>query len=151
MTSIDPRVATGGGITLEGDPALLDELAQEEVELLIEEDILDLSMAAGEERLSSVAIAQGITYVATGLWPLVHLRSFEAVTGRKREKWLVKTVGVLVTVIGATLLVGARRRAGERTTRVLGVTSAAALAGVAMYFADAALELAFAVGWLRTK
>jgi hypothetical protein len=102
-------------------------------------------MNGREATFRSVAVAQGITYVATGLWPVVHLRSFEAVTGPKLEGWLVKTVGLLVTAIGATLLVGA--------------TSAAALAGVdvyyagkrrikPVYFADAALELAFVVGWL---
>jgi hypothetical protein len=116
-------------------------------------------MNGREATFRSVAVAQGITYVATGLWPVVHLRSFEAVTGPKLEGWLVKTVGLLVTAIGATLLVGTREPGAERTMRVLGGTSAAALAGVdvyyagkrrikPVYFADAALELAFVVGWL---
>lgn len=39
---------------------------------------------------------QGIYYVASGLWPLLHMRSFEAVTGPKRDKWLVNTVGALI-------------------------------------------------------
>ncbi len=34
--------------------------------------------------------------MATGLWPLVHRRSFEAVTGRKTYWWLVNTVGSLL-------------------------------------------------------
>lgn len=28
-------------------------------------------------------------WIASGLWPIVHMRSFEAVAGRKRDKWLV--------------------------------------------------------------
>ncbi len=39
-------------------------------------------------RPHAVALAQAVLYVATGVWPLVHMRSFEAVTGRKRERWL---------------------------------------------------------------
>jgi hypothetical protein len=157
MNGSDPWGAIGGGIKAEGDPDLLDELTEQEVELLIEDDLAD------ERRMTPVAAAQGITYIATGLWPLVHMRSFEAVTGPKLEKWLVKTVGLLVTAIGATLLAGARDRESRRTLRLLGITSAAALAGVDLYYAgkrrispvyfgDAALELAFVAGWLvRSK
>src|SRR4051812_29145559 len=102
---------------------------------------------------------EGVFFLGSGLWPLLHLRSFEAVTGPKLERWLVKTVGLLVTAIGATLLVGARGPAAERTMRVLGVSSAAALAGIDLYYAgkrrinrvylaDAALELAIVAAWL---
>jgi hypothetical protein len=35
--------------------------------------------------------------------------SFEAVTGPKRERWLVRTVGVLVLAIGGTLTLAAAR------------------------------------------
>ncbi|MBV8580277.1 MAG: hypothetical protein JOZ86_06540, partial [Candidatus Eremiobacteraeota bacterium] len=34
-------------------------------------------------------------YLATGLWPLLDMRSFELVTGRKTDRWLVKMVGAL--------------------------------------------------------
>ena len=44
--------------------------------------------------------AQGVYYVATGAAPFVSRRAFEAVTGPKREWWLVQTVGGLVTAIG---------------------------------------------------
>src|SRR3954466_12104594 len=36
-----------------------------------------------------LAIAQGVFDVLTGAWPLLHMRSFTAVTGPKREHWLV--------------------------------------------------------------
>ena len=152
---MEPTEASDASITLERHPAILDELVEDEMELLLEDDIDALSHA----RIVPVAVAQGAVYLATGLWPLVHMRSFEAVTGPKRERWLVKTVGLLVTAIGVTLLVGARSRGAERVLRVLGVTTAAALAGVDLYYAgtrrirriylaDAALEVALAVGWL---
>ena len=57
-----------------------------------------------------IAFAQGLYYTASGVWPLVNMRSFEAVTGPKRERWLVKTVGVLVTVMGGVMTAAAARR-----------------------------------------
>ena len=45
----------------------------------------------------------GAFYLATGLWPILHLRSFEAVTGPKLEGWLIKTAGTLITAIDYTL------------------------------------------------
>jgi hypothetical protein len=38
-------------------------------------------------------IAQSIYYIATGLWPVFNLRSFERVTGPKTDGWLVKQAG----------------------------------------------------------
>jgi hypothetical protein len=46
---------------------------------------------------------QAAYYCLTGIWPLLHLASFEAVTGPKTDDWLVKMVGLLAAVIGATL------------------------------------------------
>src|SRR3954463_8414121 len=63
-----------------------------------------------DEGRSALAIAQGVYFAATGIWPIVDMRSFEAVTGPKVDKWLVRTVGVIVAVIGGALFsAGARR------------------------------------------
>lgn len=51
-------------------------------------------------------------------------------TGPKSDRWLVRTAGVLIPAIGATLLVGARRGAAWPELRLLGVSSAAGLAGI---------------------
>lgn len=48
--------------------------------------------------------AWGTYYVVTGLWPLIHLTSFEAVTGPKTDDWLVHMVGLLAASIGLALL-----------------------------------------------
>ena len=48
-------------------------------------------------------LAQGAYYLGTGVAPFVSRRAFEAVTGPKKEWWLVETVGVLVTAVGAGL------------------------------------------------
>src|ERR671917_379465 len=54
-------------------------------------------------RARRVALVQSAYFVATGVAPFVSRRAFEAVTGPKREWWLVETVGAVVTVIGAAL------------------------------------------------
>ena len=54
--------------------------------------------------------AQGGYYMATGLWPIVHFRSFEAVTGPKVDDWLVRMVGLLAATIGTALLLAAQRK-----------------------------------------
>jgi hypothetical protein len=108
-----------------------------------------------------LAIGQGLFYVATGLWPLVDIGSFQRVTGPKTDLWLVKTVGVLVTVIGGTLLAAASRGSRAPEVALLGAGSALALAGIdtvyatkgrisPIYLADAAVEVAIAAGWGAT-
>ncbi|HEV2856094.1 MAG TPA: hypothetical protein VHC97_25120 [Thermoanaerobaculia bacterium] len=117
-----------------------------------------------------LAWLQGIFYLITGLWPLLHMPSFLAVTGPKVDLWLVKTVGVLIVVIGAVLVVGARRRAVGPELALLAAGSAASLAGVDLVYAlsdriwdvyllDALAEIALVVlwgilwgiAWLRTR
>ena len=96
--------------------------------------------------------------VATGVWPILHRRSFEAVSGRKRDYWLVRTVGGLATVIGLTLgdaLVRGRR---TREARVLAVGSSvvfaaadahAARAVSPTYLLDLVVQPLFAAAWVR--
>jgi hydrogenase/urease accessory protein HupE len=58
-----------------------------------------------------VALVHGVFYAVTGFWPIVSIRTFQLVTGPKRDLWLVRTVGALLTVIGVVLtLAGLRRR-----------------------------------------
>jgi hypothetical protein len=118
-------------------------------------------MESSKER---VALAQGVFYVATGVWPIVGIRSFEAVTGPKVDRWLVRTVGALVTAVGVGLtLAGARRR----VTPELAVVAAGSAAGLTVidlvyvsrgrisrvYLLDAVAEVglvaAWAVAWRR--
>src|SRR5215207_4883049 len=75
-------------------------------------------------------LIQSAYYIATGLLPFVSRRAFEAVTGRKREWWLVQTVGALVTVIGGTLASATVRRRVTPETLALAAGSAASLAAL---------------------
>ncbi len=107
-------------------------------------------------------LSQGIFYLVTGLWPIVHLRSFEKVTGPKVDKWLVRTFGGLVAAVGTTLLVGAFEERRSRALEVLGIGSALALGAADMiyslrgkiskvYLGDAAAEGAIAASWALTR
>jgi hypothetical protein len=104
---------------------------------------------------------QGVFYLATGVWPLVSMRSFEQVTGPKTDKWLVKTAGVVITAVGGALaMAGACRRVSPET-EFLAVASAAGLTAIdivyvakrriaPIYLLDAVAELAIIGGWLAT-
>jgi hypothetical protein len=101
---------------------------------------------------------QGIYFGVTGLWPLVHLRSFELVTGPKQDDWLVETVGLLILVIGVALCVSARARVLNAGNYVVAAGSAFALMLVdivftangaisPIYLLDAAAECFLLIAW----
>jgi hypothetical protein len=105
------------------------------------------------EAARPVLLAQAGYYFATGLFPFVSRRGFEAITGPKTEWWLVQTVGALVTVIGGTLARAATTRRITPETLALAAGSAASLAAIDVvhvarrrvapsYLFDAAVELA---------
>ena len=115
-------------------------------------------------RFSAVGVArvQGGFYVLTGVWALVDLDSFMAVTGPKTDLWLVKTVGALVTVIGGVLLIAGRRRRVTRDVRLLGIGAALSFATIdvvyvsagrisKIYLLDAAAEVGLAIAWALAK
>jgi len=111
-----------------------------------------------------LAIIQAVYFLITGVWPIVHLRSFVAVTGPKVDDWLVKTVGAIVTVIGVSIGIAALHGRGrgqqiELEIFVVAVGSAAALGAVdviyvlkrvipRIYLADAVAEAILIAAWL---
>jgi hypothetical protein len=112
------------------------------------------------ERTRPVLAAQGAYYVATGVLPFVSRRAFEAVTGPKREWWLVQTVGALVTVVGGALLAGAARDRVPPELAAIAAGSAASLAAIDVvyvakrriapsYLGDAAVQLALLTAGAR--
>ena len=116
--------------------------------------------------LRAILRLQAVFYVLTGLWPLVHLASFEQVTGPKTDDWLVHMVGLLAVAIGLTLWVGARPARPAGGVVVLAAASAASFAAIdlryalggrisAVYLLDAVAEclllLALLGGWLRAR
>ena len=106
-------------------------------------------------------LVHGSFYVLTGVWPLVHMPSFLAVTGPKTDLWLVRTVGALVLVVGSYLLLVALRRSFHPEIALLAAGCALALAvadviyvsrGVIsrIYLADAAVEILLVLVWGAT-
>ncbi|MBA3892341.1 MAG: hypothetical protein H0X69_01410 [Gemmatimonadales bacterium] len=112
--------------------------------------------------VTTVAMVQGLFYLATGVWALVDLDSFMAVTGPKVDHWLVKTVGALVTVIGVVFLAAAGSRRVTPEIVLLGVGCALSLAAIdviyvsigrisSIYLLDAVAEVGVAAAWALTR
>lgn len=101
---------------------------------------------------------QGLYYLATGLWPLVSMETFLMVTGPKTDLWLVRTVGILITVMGMVFLTAAYRGRPTVEATLLAVGAAVGLTAVdvvyvmwnvidPIYLLDAAGELALLAVW----
>lgn len=109
--------------------------------------------------MSAIFFLQGIFYLATGIWPLIHIDSFLMITGPKVDIWLVKTVGVLVAVIGLALLSTGLRRNATVEMFILAVLSAVSLASMdviyvsnntidPIYLLDAIVEVLIVLIWM---
>ena|SRR5215208_2521140 len=104
-----------------------------------------------------VAFVQGIYFFITGIWPILSMGTFLKVTGPKTDLWLVKTVGVILAVIGAVLIVAQVNAEINTSIILLAIGSALGLAIVEfiyvakrvispIYLADAVAELIL-IGW----
>ena len=123
-------------------------------------------MSTPSPLFTTLCWVQGLYYLATGLWPLVSIRTFQAVTGpktdnwtgREADHWLVNAVGVLVLAVGAGLLAAAVRGLPTPEVVVLAVASALGLTGIdvvyvarrvlrPVYLLDALAEVVLLAGW----
>ncbi len=111
---------------------------------------------------SRLAIGQGIFYLVTGIWPLLNMQTFQMVTGPKADRWLVKTVGVLISVVGGVLLLAGVRRDTSPEVPILATGSALGLAAIdaiyvarkrisPIYLLDSAAEIALVLAWLWNR
>jgi hypothetical protein len=107
---------------------------------------------------SQLTLAQGAFYAVTGIWPILHMRSFEAVTGPKADRWLVKTVGGLLTVAGVAMWQAGRSRRVTPEIVTVAAGSAAVLTAIdvvyvskgrisPVYLLDAVAEVGLIGGW----
>jgi hypothetical protein len=78
----------------------------------------------------TAARVHGSFFIAGGLWPVLHIRSFEAITGPKFDRWLVKTVGLLLSVIGVGLLRAAKEGRVTSELRFIGSGASIALTAI---------------------
>jgi hypothetical protein len=115
-----------------------------------------------ESKNRPVALVQSGYFLATGIWPLLHMRSFEWATGKKYDRWLVKTVGLLVAITGVSIAVASKRERISPETVTLAVGSAAALMAIdvvytakgrirRIYLLDAVLEALLLAEWSRSR
>lgn len=107
----------------------------------------------------AVPLVQAVGFIVGGLWAVVHRRSFEAITGRKVDYWLVRTVGGLLTVIGAVLAGAARRDRVTPEIVWLGIGSSVVLLIIDLvytakrrispvYLLDAVANSVLIAGWI---
>lgn len=105
------------------------------------------------------ALLQGIYYIITGIWPLMHIPSFILITGPKYDIWLVKTVGVLILVQGIVIISAALSKRISKEIFMLSVGAAAGLTIIDVYYAsidriwdvyllDALAEVLLIILWL---
>ncbi len=111
--------------------------------------------------MPSPATLQGSYYLASGIWPVLHRSSFEALTGPKEDYWLVRTVGLLAASIGLGLSSGARRATGvSADMRATAISAAVGFGAIDLvevargrispvYLLDLAAQAALLGAWLR--
>jgi hypothetical protein len=106
----------------------------------------------------ALAYLQGAYFLVTGAWAIAHIDSFQKITGRKTDLWLVKTVGVLLIVIGSGLILAGMKQQCGPGLILIGMGSAAGLIAIELvyvfkrvispiYWADAMVEAGFIIGW----
>ena len=106
---------------------------------------------------------QSTYYGVTGIWPILHLPSFEAVTGPKIDDWLVYMVGLLAAAIGVVLgAATVQNRVRSPDIVLLAMMSAAAFAAIDLryglsgrispvYLADAVVQICLIAGLVITR
>ncbi len=113
-----------------------------------------------------VLFGQSIYFLLTGIWPLISISTFQAVTGLKVDLWLVKMVGLLAAVVGLSLLLATVYKRLLLETFILAIGSAASFAIIDLVYAfsgrispiyllDAAVQVILiilvSIGWLRSS
>ncbi|MEU3778213.1 hypothetical protein AB0F11_34445 [Streptomyces sp. NPDC032472] len=109
-----------------------------------------------------VARAQGLFNLVGGLWPLLSLRTFEQVYGRKTDGWLQKTSGALLASAGLGMLLADPGPEGVRHARRTGIGTALTFLAIdlvyvprrripATYLMDAAKEAAWLAAWWKAS
>jgi hypothetical protein len=100
------------------------------------------------------------TYILiTGVWPLIDIESFMAVTGPKTDVWLVKTVGALLIPVSLAMFAHLFHNGDTEPLIVLGSFTALAFLCIDLYYtltnviseiylADALVEFIFLIGWI---
>ena len=106
-----------------------------------------------------VALAQGIYFFVSGIWPIFSMNTFLKVTVPKTDWWLVKTVGIILAVIGVVLIFARINAEVNTAIIILAIGSALSLAIVEfvyvtkrvislIYLVDAVIEPILIAWWI---
>ena len=126
---------------------------------LLPETVSIPDVAPNHRKLLTLAWIQSVFYTTTGVWPLLDIDSFMAVTGPKVDVWLVRTVGALLAVTGLVLGRAARRKTIPSELVMIAAGQAGVLAVVdivyvsvgrisPIYLADSLPELVLIALWI---
>jgi len=96
--------------------------------------------------------------LVTGIWPVFGIESFQKVSGRKTDIWLVKTVTLLILVVGATIGSAGLRKRVTPEIAGLAIGSSAALTTIdviyvsqrrisPVYLLDGLANVVLIAGW----
>lgn len=107
-----------------------------------------------------LARAQGLFNVVGGAWPIVWLRSFEWIFGRKRDVYLQKTSGLFFLTTGIVLLLAEETEDGMAAARRVGIGAASVYLAIDLiyvpkrdipptYLLDALMEASWLYAWAR--
>jgi hypothetical protein len=111
---------------------------------------------------SGLARAHGVFNLLGGVWPLVHMSSFERVLGPKVDTWLVKTVAGLLVTVGVSQLEATGSPDAVAAARTIGAGTAGTLLAVDLayapsgrisrvYLLDAVAEACWLALWSRPR
>jgi hypothetical protein len=117
-------------------------------------------MSSGSNKIFRyLLITQGVYYLITALWGILDIDSFMAVTGPKKDVWLVKTVSVLIVPIAVCLISFLFFKSDPMSAIILGLTSTAGLAIIDFYYSirdvisdvymvDGAVQVLLFIWWI---
>ena len=102
---------------------------------------------------------QTVYYLFTGIWALVHIKSFMQVTGYKTDIWLVKTISFLLLAVSFSFMAGLFINTNDLPVTVLAISCCLSLAAIDFYYAlkriispiylaDGILQLIFLAAWI---
>ena len=109
--------------------------------------------------LPKIWLAHAGYYLVTGIWPVSGIESFQKVSGRKTDIWLVKTVTLLILVVGATIGAAGLRKRVTPEIAGLAIGSSAALTTIdviyvskrqisPVYLLDGLANVILIAGWV---
>src|SRR5437667_11325319 len=85
------------------------------------------SLGGSIHLLSSIAVAQSLFFVLTGLWPIVSIRAFQNVSTSRKDFWLVKSAGLMLGIAGSLLTGAGFRQQTSPLISIMAITTAAVL------------------------